>query len=182
MSQAGLERMAIFEFHITNVLSGKAHTSNDRPIAGGIFALTPQYRIIDQSTFDDARRNILLDDYNLQAIGPEPSQVEIWPTELLISVETKPWESLAGTLPIGWVGKEIYRGLINDSLAFQLFDSSVVSYFAGNSIDFFDRMFNYHSDEQCGQVHGAVSIDFVPIPVFRGERRSRRFISRNDSQ
>ncbi len=89
---------------------------------------------------------------------------------------------LVGTLPVGWIGKEEYRGLVNDSLIFQSFNSSVLNYFAGfNSLNFFARMFNYHSDEQCGQVHGEVSIDLVLIPAFRGESLSRRLISRTDS-
>jgi hypothetical protein len=190
MSQAGLERMAIFEFHIANALSGKAHTPNDRPIADGIFALTPQeltqYEIIDQSTFDDARRNTLLDDYKALSTADRTGTVAGRNLATRIAHlggdQATGIASLAGTLLVGWAGKEEYRGLINDSLTFQSFESSVLSCFAGfNSLNFFARMFNYHSDEQCGQVHGAVSIDLVPILAFRGERLSRRFMSRNDS-
>lgn len=61
------------------------------------------------------------------------------------------------TFPDGWRGKEEYQGIINDSINFKPFASSVLRYFEGfNSINFYVCYFNYHSDEQCGQVHGAL--------------------------
>ena len=63
----GFERMAIFEFHIANALSGKSHNPQDRPTANGLIALTGEELArdgaVDQSAFDSARKSVLLNYY-----------------------------------------------------------------------------------------------------------------------
>jgi hypothetical protein len=185
---AGLEAMAIFEFHIANVFSGKSRTSQDRPRADGFFFLTAQEQteygvVVDPGpiaslTFDNARRSALLMDY--KALSPADKTGTAQGRNLSTRIAhlggdvAEGISPLNGTLSAGWAGKEEYRGLINDSIDFQHFESSVLKYFKEfNIFNFFCRMFNYHSDEQCGQVHGSISTDVVPR-ADHGIRLARR--------
>jgi hypothetical protein len=173
--------MALFEFHIANAMSGKSRNANDRPKADGLYIMSKeelsQYGIIADpmprptATFDKIRRDALLIDYRALSSADQTQTMEgrnLATRIARLGGDTK--EGIAPaplknrTLTSGWIGKEEYIGHINDSLIFHTFESSVLSYFAGfDSLDFFARMFNYHSDEQCGQVHGYISVD----PIIR---------------
>lgn len=186
---AGKEAMVIFEFHINNAFSGKPHNPEDRPRTGDFVSLTDEekaeYGIIDLAIFNDARKEALLTDYRALSSRDKTGTVE--GRNLSTRIARLGGDIVEGilpsiaqnrTLPGGGIGKEEYRGLINDSINFQPFESSVLRYFLEfNSFNFFARMFNYHSDEQCGQVHGSISIDKVPLGP-QGIRLERRFSSR----
>lgn len=177
MTVAGLEPMAIFEFHIANALSGKAQVPGDRPVGGGAVPLSAaektQYGIITQATFDAARKAELLADYT--ALTPVDRTGTSAGRNLATRIAHLGGDTGMGILPLkstlaaGWVYKQEFSGLVNDSITFHPFESGVLSYFAGfNSFNFFARMFNYHSDEQCGQVHGSASVDLTTgIPPFQ---------------
>jgi hypothetical protein len=162
---AGFEAMAIFEFHIANALSGKSKAPGDRPFAGGFPLLSAaertQYGIVDLAQFTKDRKAVLLKDYN--ALTPADRTGTVAGRNLATRIGHLGGDSaagiapLAGTLSRGYAGKEEYVGILNDSLVFQPFESSVLRYLAGfDSLMFFARLFNYHSDEQCGQVHGHI--------------------------
>ena len=163
----GLEPMAIFEFHIPGVMSGKPQTAPDRPFATGLFALTPaelsQYAIIPQATFDANRKTALLADYN--ALPPASRTGTPGGRNLATRIGHLGGDAAAGiaplqgTLPFGYAGKEQYTGLVNDSLTFVSPESAVTSYFHNFAAwVFFAKLFNYHSDEQCGRVDGHLSV------------------------
>jgi hypothetical protein len=77
---------------------------------------------------------------------------------------------LRGTLPIGYSGKEQYTGLINDSFTFVGAESAVVTYLHNfTAWVFVAKLFNYHSDEQCGRVDGHVSVKQYSPGIFAGE-------------
>jgi hypothetical protein len=171
------EIMAIFEFHISDVFSGKSHNSEDRPKSGGFFSLTAEelteYAItidpgrVPSATFDNARSDALLTDYRSLSPANRTGTTEgrNFSTRIahLGGSVTDGIAPLKRTLSPGWYGKEEFRGLLNDSLIFQPSESYLLRYFADfDSINFFARMFNYHSDEQCGQVHGSISTDILP--------------------
>ena len=193
----GTEPMALFEFHINNAFSGKSHLPEDRPRALGIFDLTAEEQIeygviidpgpIPSATFDTARKDALLIDYRALSHAEKIGTVKGRNIATRIArLGGDPAEGIPRrpnrTLPDGWKGKEEYQGLINDSISFQPFASIVLKYFAGfNSYNFFARFFNYHSDEQCGQVHGCVSIDKIPLPS-PGRGLLRRFPNNMDEQ
>jgi hypothetical protein len=177
---AGLEAMALFEFHINNAFSGKSRNPGDRPRSSVFTLLTDEELneygiIVDQgaipsATFDNARRDALLTDY--KALSSTDKIGTVKGRNLFTRISRLGGEVSEGipssldqnkTLPAGWIGKEEYVGVINDLINFQPFESSVLRYFSEfNLINFFARLFNYHSDEQCGQVHGCISIDKVP--------------------
>lgn len=177
------ERMALFEFQIANAFSGKSRNASDRPVANGIRPLTEEEQIqygiifvpgpIPSATFDKVRRDTLLMDYRVLSQADRTLTVE--GRNLATRMAHLGGETIEGIVPLtrtlqwGWKGKQEFIGSINDSLTFQLFESSVLSYFAGfNSLYFFARMFNYHSDEQCGQVHGYISVEpIIRTPTFR---------------
>ena len=177
---AGEEITAIFEIHIKNAFSGKSRNPGDRPRSPQFTSLTDQEKaeygiIVDpgaipSATFDNARREALLTDY--RALSPADKTGTVKGRNLSTRIGRlggdvgegiEPVPDRNRTLPPAWFGKEELVGLINDSINFQPFASSVLTFFIGfDSINFFARMFNYHSDEQCGQVHGSISIDKVP--------------------
>jgi hypothetical protein len=181
--RAGSERLALFEFHIANSMSGKSRNAEDRPKAEGLWPLTEeeqtQYDLIfdplprPSATFDNVRKDILLADYSALSKADRTQTME--GRNLATRIAHLGGEISEGIAPLkptlisGWIGKEEFIGRINDSLTFQSFESSILSYLAGfDSLYFFARMFNYHSDEQCGQVHGYISVDpIVRDPRFR---------------
>jgi hypothetical protein len=152
-------------------------------VADGIRPLTEEEQIrygivfapgpIPSAIFDKVRRDTLLTEY--RALSQADRTLTMKDRNLATRIAhlggntTEGIASLTRTLQWGWKGKEEYIGSINDSLIFQPFESSILSYFAGfNSLYFFARMFNYHSDEQCGQVHGYISVDpIIRTPTFR---------------
>lgn len=189
----GFEPMGLFEFYIGTALSGKSHNPQDRPTASGEIPLTTeeqaQYGVVDQSTFENARKNTLLNDYT--ALSPADRTGTVVGRNLATRIAHLGGDTATGIAPlpngsaVGWAQKEEFRGLINDSLTIQPsvlsysaginsppILSSILSYFAGfTSLNFFARFLNYHADEQCGQVHGAISIGQVQVPAIRGEIR-----------
>jgi hypothetical protein len=178
----GLEPMALFEFHIANAMSGKSPNAEDRPKADSLRQLTEeeqtQYGIIfdpmprPSATFDKVRKDILLTDY--RALSQSDRTQTIEGRNLATRIAHLGGDTTEGIGPLqrtlinGWIGKQEFIGRISE-LTFQLFESTVLSYFAGfDSLYFFGRMFNYHSDEQCGQVHGYISVDPIKrIPIFQ---------------
>jgi hypothetical protein len=200
----GFEPLGLFEFHIGVALSGKSHNPQDRPSANGEINLTAEeiamYGIVDSTTFANARKNTLLDDY--RALSPADRTGTVAGRNLakrIAHLGGSPPDGIEPAIPgvpvdignQGWTMKEEFRGLINDSLGIQPsilsysaginsppILSSVLSYFAGiNSLNFLGRFFNYHADEQCGQIHGAVWAGPAvgeTVPVIRGEIRGLR--------
>ena len=165
--------MAIFEFHIGDVFSGKSPNSEDRPKSGGFFSSTSEelteYGItvdsggISSATFDNVRRDTLLTDYRSLSSADRTGTAE--GRNLSIRIAHLGESVTDGIAPLkrtpspGWYGKEEFRGLLKDSLIFRPCRSYLLRYFTDfDSINFFVLMFNYHSDKQCGQVHGSISI------------------------
>ena len=159
--------MAIFEFHLGNVLSGKSHTPQDRPFANGLFALTPaeltQYHVTPLASFNATRKAALLADYNALPVAARtgtPAGRNL-ATRLahLGGDQQAGIPPQTGTLPFGYIGKEIYTGLVNDSIVTHPGSSTVASYFSNfQSYVFVAKLYNYHSDEQCGHVDGTLSV------------------------
>jgi len=199
----GFEPLGLFEFHIADALSGKSHNPQDRPSASGEIALTAEELAIygidpDSSTFANARKNTLLSDY--RALSPADRTGTAAGRNLARRIAYLGGSPPDGIDPVvpglpvdlgnqGWAMKEEFRGLINDSLTIKPsilsysaginsppILSSVLSYFAGfKSLNFFGRFFNYHSDEQCGQIHGVVwAGQEQVVPIIRGNIRGLR--------
>lgn len=173
---AGAEPMALFEFNIANAFFGKSKDATDRPKSEKLDLLTAQEQtyynvIVDQyphfsKTFDENRKNVLLADY--RNLTPEDRTGTIEGRNLATRIGHLGGEvnenisALNGTLPVGWAGKEEYLGLVNDAIQFFGLRSSILDYYRNFSLFyFFARMFNYHSDEQCGQVHGYLSTESI---------------------
>jgi hypothetical protein len=129
-ADAGKEAMAIFEFHINNAFSGKPHNPEDRPRTGDFVSLTDEekaeYGIIDLAIFNDARKEALLTDY--RALSSRDKTGTVKGRNLSMRIARLGGDIVEGihpsiaqnrTLPGGWIGKEEYRGLINDSINFQ---------------------------------------------------------------
>jgi hypothetical protein len=182
------EPLALFEFHIADSFSGKSLKPEQRPIVKHYGYLTEEEEkeygvIIDRgnipsATFDSARKTKLLEDYRrlspsdrintpegrnlakrIGHLGGEPSEGI---------------EKLLGTAVFGWRGKEEYIGIINDSIRFGELASPTLDYFKDTSpIHFFARMFNYHSDELCGQVHGYISVEEIKRPSITDDSNRR---------
>ena len=164
---AAFEPIALFEFHISNVFSGTSLNATDRPIANGLPPLTPAektaYGVVTLTNFNTARKAQLVADFT--ALSPADQAASIG-QNLAIRVRhlggdpAVPGGPLTGTLGAGWNRKEEYTGLINKDVTFQPSNSVVLEYLAGyNSFIFYGKFFNFHSDEQCGQVHGNVVAD-----------------------
>ena len=200
----GFEPLGLFEFHIADVLSGKSHNPKDRPSANGEINLSAEeiamYGIVDSTTFASTRKNTLLGDY--RALSPADRIGTAAGRNLAKRIAHLGGSPQDGIQPVvpgvpvdignqGWTMKEEFRGLINDSLKIQPsilsysagnnsppILSSVLSYFTGfNSLNFLGRFFNYHADEQCGQIHGAIWAGPAigeAIPAVRGEIRGIR--------
>jgi len=179
-----MEPMALFEFHIADMLSGRSRYSHDRPFANGLPLLSEDEKIrydvtvdpfpIPSLTFDNARKNILLADY--RSLSPSDKTGTIRGRNLATRIAhlggdiDEGIRPLKGTLSVGWAGKEEYVGLINDSILFKQVIPGIMGYFRYyDTLHFFARMFNYHSDEQCGQVHGCISTK----PIIRDYRPSK---------
>jgi len=163
----GDEPMAIFEFHLGSMLSGKPHTPQDRPFASGLFALTPQeivkYRITPLANFSSNRKNTLLADYNALPAADRTGTAA--GRNLATRIAHLGGDAQAGiapqtgTLPFGYSGKEVYQGLVNDAIKVNPGTSVVANYFKGFASWVFDcELLNYHSDEQCGRVDGTLSV------------------------
>jgi hypothetical protein len=164
---AAFEPIGIFDFHIGNLFSGGCQNASDRPIAGGLPALSPQeltqYGIGTLNAFSTARKTALINEYN--ALSPAdqagtPGQnlktrIAHLGGDVGLGVAAQ-----AGTLSAGWTNKEEYVGIVNANVQFNPHNSSVLTYLAGyGAFMFFGKFFNYHSDEQCGQVHGNLAAD-----------------------
>ena len=170
----GLEPMAIFEVHVGNILSGKPHTAADRPFATGLFGLTAQeiakYGIIPLATFNSNRKKLLLADYlalpAADRTGTPAGRNLATRIAHLGGDAAHGIASQQGTLPQGYTGKEIYKGLVNDSLTVQPDSSPVANYYKGStSWSFVCELLNYHSDEQCGRVDGTLGVQPTGTPL-----------------
>lgn len=164
---AGTEAMALFEFHVGNLFSGTSQVANDRPFAGGLLSLSnaekTQYGVGTLTAFNSARKTALINDFNAlsgadQAGTPGQNlKTRIGHLGGDAGLGVAP---LPGTLSGGFTGKEEYVGLVNSGIQFGPSNSSVLAYFAGyESFNWFGKFLNYHSDEQCGQVHGSMQPD-----------------------
>jgi hypothetical protein len=161
----GLEPMENFELNIGTRFSGKPATLNDRPKANGFLQLTSaeltKYGVVPLSQFSNQRKTQLLTDYH--ALSPAdrtgtPSGRNL--ATRIGHLGGSPPDSIpstTGTLPPGWSGKEVYNGNVNNSIQITPGNSVVMSYFKlFKAFRFSGTLLNFHSDEQCGQVDGAL--------------------------
>ena len=162
----GLEPMENFEFHIGTSFSGKPATLADRPKANGFFQLTTaektKYGVVALSTFSNARKTQLLNDYH--ALTPAARTGTPAGRNLATRIghlggagAPDNIQATAGTLGGGWTGKETYNGNVNDGISITPGSSIVMTYFRlFSAFRFSGTLLNFHSDEQCGQVDGTL--------------------------
>lgn len=179
---AGVETMANFEFHLGNIFSGTSKLGpyrgevrsqnprdpDDRPKSQGLFAADgspfgrnitrdttfPELGIISLNDFDRNRLALLQQAFD--ALFPA-EQVGRTGQNLIIRMQHLNGK-LAGTLFAGYYGMEPYVGKINEGIQVARGDTLMLRYLASfNEFDYLGQFFNYHSDEQCGQVLGRIS-------------------------
>lgn len=162
----GFEPIENFEFHIGDRFSGKPASLQDRPKANGFFGLTQEelqkYGIIPLGQFNAQRKAVLLEEYRQLPPQDRTGTVEGRNLRTRIShlggSQSDNIPSSVGTLPFGWAGKEVYTGLINDSIQNTPADSAVLAYFRTfEAFMYVGTCFNFHSDELYGRVNGTVS-------------------------
>lgn len=152
------EPIALFEFHLGSQFSGKPLRPDDRPITDSdltLEILTPEqltrFGIPRLQNFNQARRNLLQADLNALPPGAQTGTVEGR------NLTTR-MNRMGATLPVAWVGREWFRGLINDAIRIDPMNSAVLSFLGGfDSFVFSAAFFNFHTDELCGQVLGYIS-------------------------
>lgn len=168
------EPLGQFQFHIGTWFSGRCATPADRPIAAGLGTLSvsekTQYGVVAPATFRTARKNELIADYNALSgadqAGTPGQNIKTRIAHLgggHVGPVAPGGEDVAAhpnATNLGWVEKEEFYGLVNSQIQFNPNHSAVLSYMAGfNSFNFFGKFFNFHADEQSGQVHGSLAAD-----------------------
>ena len=183
------EPIALFEFHIGSQLSGKSLKPEDRPI-------TFEDRRLEALTEDQLRRFRIptLKDFNAQRKTDLQTLLDrMPPSDQTGTVEGRNLQTrinrLGGTLPVGWVSREWFTGLINDAIQVDPQNSTVLQFLQGfNSFWFSTAFYNFHADELCGQVLGYITSEqeelvdpFEPDPGTRElAAPGSRTVSRTD--
>lgn len=163
----GEEVLDGFEFHLGNRFSGRSQKLTDRPKTTDFSALTgaeiAEYGIVPLQTFADQRRNALLADYGSLSESDRtntPAGRNL--AKRIAHLGGAPEfniRRLTSTLPMGYSGKEIYNGTINDGVSIEPGDSTVLRFFQRFvELAFGAKFFNFHSDELCGRVDGSVAV------------------------
>jgi hypothetical protein len=166
-AQVGQEPMECFEAHVGKRFSGTSKELSDRPRAHGFNQLTAQeisaYGIVPLAQFSAARRQTLLDDYS--ALSPADRTGTPAGRNLATRIGhlggSKQFKipSTTPTLSVGWSGREIYDGKINDAVKIVPGDSQLMKFFAAHQVfSFSGKFFNFHSDEQCARVDGRIGV------------------------
>jgi hypothetical protein len=161
----GFEPMENFELHIATRFSGKPPNLASRPKANGFFQLTAaeltRYGVIPLNQFSSQRKQLLLTDYH--NLSPAARTGTAAGRNLATRIghlggsAPDGIPATNGTLTPGWSGQETYNGTINASPAINAGNSVVMTYFkVFPSFRFSGMLFNYHSDEQCGQFDGTL--------------------------
>ncbi|HKO55654.1 MAG TPA: hypothetical protein VJ276_07215 [Thermoanaerobaculia bacterium] len=163
----GQEPFDCFEVHVGTRLSGGSKELTDRPQAHG-FKPLPQkelqaYGIIPLKQFSEQRRLVLLDDY--RALSPADRTGTPAGRNLAKRIahlggsQEFGIPTLTPTLSVGWIGREIYDGVVNADLKIDAGDSPVLRFFAAHeALSFSAKFFNFHSDELCARVDGTLSV------------------------
>jgi hypothetical protein len=186
---AGLEPIALFEFHIGSQFSGKSLNPGDRPITFPDRALEfltqdqlTRFGIPALSVFNAQRKSQL--QARLAALSPADQTGTDEGKNLQARISLLP-----ASIRQAWLGREWYVGLINDAIQVDPQDSAVLRFLQGlGSLWFSAAFFNFHADELCGQVLGYVTssaaeaVDpFEPGTVARALAVPRsRTVSRTD--
>lgn len=160
--------ITIFEFHLANLFSGKSDPPSHRPFGSGAPTLTATERAqygIDASpnAFNNARRALLQAEFD--ALTPVEQAGTVGQ-----NLSTR-LAKLTDPAQFGWNRKATYTGHIDADINFQPSNSSVLAYLAGyNSFTFSAKFFNFHFDDNRGQVHGSVKSDaaFLATPLQTG--------------
>ena len=161
----GFEPMENFELHIGTRFSGRPPNLGSRPKANGFFQLTAaeltRYGVIPLNQFTSQRKQLLLTDFH--NLSPAARTGTAAGRNLATRIghlggsAPDGIPATAGTLSFGWTGQETYNGTIGTSPAINAGNSVVMTYFkAFPSFRFSGMLFNYHSDEQCGQFDGTL--------------------------
>lgn len=159
------EPMALFELRIGNVFTGKPATLADRPAPtskGNLSAADQtKYGIVPLTTFNANRKADLIAAFN--ALSPADQAATVG-----LNLKTRIGH-LGGDAGLGvpadtptlgqvWTYQEQFTGTVNDSISFTPNDSTVLRYMARfASFAFGAKLFNFHSDDMCGQVDGSVA-------------------------
>lgn len=149
-----------------------------RPYAQGLTVMSPGERaafpFLSLRDFSSQRVNQLLSDFVALKAAGQTNSVEFRNLRLRIGHLLPLLEQslqnqiiadhgpdgvtrLVPSQSFGWGQREVYRGMINESINIQPNDSSILSYFSQfPSFHFLCVFFNFHTDEACGHCYGAV--------------------------